>query len=347
MNNPIEKEDLIDIANSINKQFYNSSIFVTGATGLVGSTLIKGLLMCNELNNSNIKIIALIRSEKKAKMIFGNSDIEYVVEDITKKLECVLNIDYIIHGASATASKFFITKPVDTIKTSIDGTMNILELAKEKAVKKVVYLSSMEMYGIPYEGKEYCDESILGYINPLQVRSCYSEGKRMCENICASYASQYGVNVVIARLSQTFGSSVNWNENRIFASIAKSVINKEDVILHSKGESVGNYCYTSDVINALFILLEKGNNAEAYNISNEATNISIKNMASMVCKEFSNGNSKVVIDLPKGDQIFGYAPDVKLKLNNHKMMELGWRPKYDLREMYERLINSLKYQMEK
>ena len=122
---------------------------------------------------------------------------------------------------------------------AIKGTTNVLEFAKAKNVRSMVYISSMEAFGITDPKKNLINEKDLGYIDILNPRSSYSEGKRICECICAAYFSQYGIPVKIARLAQTFGAGVPDSDTRVFAQFAKSAINGEDIVLHTKGESVG------------------------------------------------------------------------------------------------------------
>ncbi len=346
-NDLVLQEDLENIASDylLFDGLKNSTILVTGATGLVGSYLIKSIMCYNRINSANIKIIALIRDVGKAKKVFGdmydNEMISFVIADIMDVIDIDYKIDYIIHAASTTASKLFVTKPVETIDTIILGTKNILELARSKSVKGLVYLSSMEVYGVTDPGLENVSESDLGYIDILDIRSSYSEGKRMAECICAAYANQYGINVKIARLAQTFGAGVDYMENRVFAQFAKSVINKTDIVLHTEGKSVGNYCYIGDAVKALILLLTKGESGQAYNISNEKSNITIKDMAYMVANNIANGDIKVKFDIPESVYEYGYAPDVNMKLNSEKMRLLGWKPEISLEESYKRMIASM------
>ncbi|MDQ0200742.1 NAD-dependent epimerase/dehydratase family protein [Neobacillus ginsengisoli] len=351
-NDGVLQEDLNYIANSNIplEQLKDRTILVTGATGLIGSQIIKALLCCNRLKKTNIKIIALARSKKKVQEMFGGllnkEKLTFYFADIVEPItndSPIINesIDYIIHGASITNSKFFIEHPVETINISLKGTANILELAKDKKVKSMVYLSSMEAFGVTDSNLEYVKEEDLGYIDILNVRSCYSEGKRMSECLCASYASEYDVPVKIARLAQTFGAGISYTEDRVFAQFAKSVINKTDIVLHTEGKSFGNYCYTRDTVIALLILLVKGNQGEAYTVSNEESNTTIRNMAQMVAEEIADGKIKVVFDIPKEKKTLGYAPDVKMHLSSMKMQALGWKPEIGLKEAYFRMIRSM------
>ena len=170
------------------------------------------------------------------------------------------------------------------------------------------------------------------------MRSSYSEGKRIAECLCASYCDEYGVPVKIARLAQTFGAGILQQDNRVYAQFARSVLNKRDIVLHTEGKSYGNYCYTTDAIRALILLLNKGENGQAYNVCNEETTTTIADMAKMVNQEFGDGSIKVIFDIPKDQKTYGYAPDVKMCLSSEKLRMLGWIPQYSLSQMYERMI---------
>lgn len=340
----ILQEDLDYIANSFPDidKLKNSAILVTGATGLVGSYTVKALATINRIHNAGMKIIALVRNPEKAKSVFGEllerGDIVLLIGDVLKKIETQISIDYIIHCASVTNSKEMVTKPVETICVAVDGTRNILELAKEKNVKSAVYISSMEVYGSPDSTLPYICENDYGYVDVLNVRSCYPEGKRMCECLCASYAHEYNLPIKTARLAQTFGAGVSKNETRVFAQFARSLINNEDIILHTKGESTGNYCYTRDCVLGILYIMLRGENGSAYNVTNENTNMTIKQMAQMIAEK--SGKISVVFDIPEDALKFGYAPPVKMKLSSTKLRSLGWSSNVDMPEMYDRMIKS-------
>lgn len=321
------------------------SVFVTGATGLIGSQIIKYLLCLNRVKQMNIKVLAFARSEDKARKVFPyldeNDALELVLGDINQTICYDGEVDYIIHGASATSSKYFVSHPVETIKTAIDGTTNILEFAKAKEVSGFVYLSSLEVYGTPDASKETISESDYGYIEPLSVRSSYSEGKRMVECLCVSYAEEYGVPVKIARLSQTFGAGVEYNDGRVFAEFARCAIEGKDIVLHTEGRTVRTYCYTTDAVTALLTILTKGEVGEAYNVTNKDTDISIFEMAKLVAGLSEHG-IEVKKDIPEDLASFGYNPEMVIRLDSSKLEELGWTASVDLRGMYTRLIQSMK-----
>lgn len=352
------EEDLTYIANSALPfdELYHKTVFVTGATGLVGSMAVKALLKMNEVKNADIKVLALVRDIKKAEAMyeeFQTENLVYVTGTLDQPLtdahlslsngDTLKNsaVDYMIHGASPTASKYFVSYPVETIMTAVNGTKYVLDLAKEKEAKGVVYLSSMEAFGAPDASLPCVREEDLGYIDIHNPRSCYSEGKRMCECLCASYASEYHVPVKIARLSQTFGAGVPYEENRVFAQFAKSAIHKQDIVLHTEGKSVGNYCYTRDSVMGILLLLVRGEAGQAYTVSNPQSNITIRDMARMVAERIADNEIKLVFDIPESAMTFGYAPDVNMRLNADKLKALGWEPVIGLEESYRRMIGSM------
>ena len=322
----------------------DKTILVTGATGLIGSLLIRSLLHASRVGNLGIKIIAVIRNVEKARGLFGEADeITYCVHDFSDDERLVIDddVDYIIHTASMTASKEFLAHPVENVKIAVNGTLNILDLAVEKHSKGVVYLSSMEAYGQMNVEDRLVQEDELGKIDLTSVRSCYPEAKRMCECICKAYSVQHDLNVVSARLAQTFGPGIARNENRVFAQFAKSAIEGKDIVLHTEGLSEGNYVYTVDAIVAIITLLLKGEKGVTYNVVNSDNHMRIRDMAELVAKELADGKINVVFDIPEDKLSTGYAADTKMHLSSERINKLGWEARVSLKEMYSRTIDYL------
>lgn len=322
-------------------KFTHQNIFITGATGLIGSLLVKFLLYANNQQDLNITVYAMIRNQEKANKIFADylddQHLKFVVAHLGEDdLELDAHLDYVIHPAAVTQSKMMVSDPVGTIKTAVNGTEEILRFAVNHQVKAMVYVSSMEVYG-QFKSEAKVTEKDLGFIDLTLARSCYPESKRMCELLCTAYSDEYGLNVKIARLAQTFGAGVLPTENRVFAQFARSVIQGEDIVLHTEGKSEGNYVYTSDAIKALLFLLLNGETKQAYNVSNEDNHMTIREMAEMVVREFGQGGEKVVVDIPKENM--GYAPDTHMWLDNSKLRSLGWEPTKNMVLSYKSLID--------
>lgn len=341
---PILRADLQRVAEIFPhwEELRDKSVFITGATGLVGSMLVRCLCAAPV----GITVIAHVRNEQKARAMFGDLPIVYCVGDVTSPIHYEGAVDHILHTASVTASRTFVTQPVDTLMTAIDGTRNLLEFAREKAAASMVYVSSMEAFGITDPALERVTEKDLGYIDILSVRSSYSEGKRICECLCAAYAAQYGVHVRIARLAQTFGAGVSRADGRVFAQFTKSCLEGRDIVLHTEGKSMGNYCYTADCIRGLLTIALKGEDGNAYTVVNPSTSMQIRQVAKLVSDTLTEGKTQVIFDIPESALTYGYAPDVTMRLSGDKLMALGWQPEVDLPEMFRRLAVSFRAQEE-
>lgn len=341
--NRVMRQDIEAISQDIvMKELKGSSILVTGGTGLIGSTLVMGLLEAK-----NIDVYVLVRSIEKAHYVFcdylENQNLHFLIQDISQPIPFDLSVDYIIHTASPTSSKYFVDHPVETIHTSIQGTDNVLKFAKEHSIKSLVYLSSLEVYGVTDPMLDSVKELDYGYLDPFKVRSSYSEGKRMVECLCASYYSEYSVPIRVARLAQTFGPGVSYEDGRVFADFARSCIEKRDIVLHTEGKTVRNYCYTKDAAIAILYILAYGQNGEAYNVANPDTAISIYDMACLLHHLYPDSQVKVMIDGKER----GYNPDVIIRLNVDKLSSLGYCPSTSLEQMYRCLIESMREEKSK
>ena len=319
-------------------QLQGSVFLITGATGLIGATLIRCLLALNK----QIKIIAPIRNISKANDIFDKNQInsiEFINCDfIDYDYSQIGNIDFIVHCAAPTSSKFFVEHPVETFNTIMLGTQKMLSLANDKKIKSMVYLSSLEVYGEIQDDSNTIVEEYQGYLNPTTVRACYPMAKRATENLCCLYAAEYNTPVKIARLTQTTGAGIAKDDNRVIAQFARLAAQNQDIILHTTGESARPYCYVTDSISAILFILLKGSAGESYNVANEDTYISAKNMASFVQENF-NPNIHVKIEI---NENMGYAPATKQRLSASKLRQLGWNPKYGLKEIFDQLIRYLR-----
>lgn len=332
-----------NVVNYINLSLLSgNNVLVTGATGLIGKLIVISMSMYNKKKITNpINIYAVVRDEKKASETFGylnDENCRFIYSDIENFCGIDVNPDYIIHCASNTSSKSFINDPVGVIRTNLIGTSNILEIARLCDVKKVVYLSTMEVYGTP-ENDHEIDENHSTNLLTTTVRSCYPESKRMCENMCVSYMKEYNVPVNIIRLTQTFGPGVAYDDGRVFAEFARSCIEKKDIILKTKGETKRSYLHIMDAVTGILCIALNGKSGEAYNLANPSTYCSIYEMARLVAENISDNKIKVVIiDNEENAQKMGYAPVLHMNLSIDKAINIGWSPLYSLEKMYTDMI---------
>lgn len=337
--NKIQQEDIKQFAENFELAdiVAGSRFCVTGSTGLIGSSLVHCLLALNR----GIEITCPVRSIEKTRQKYGDeaAEVNFIECDLLEYLNDLTlndNFQYIVHCASPTSGKYMTEYPVETYELAYDTTRALLKHANRTDARGMVYVSSLEYYG------QNLDDSIItedkqGYVDNTDPRSSYPLGKRAAEYLCAAYAKEYGVKAKVARLTQTFGAGVAADDNRVFAQFAKSVIRGENIVLHTTGESAKPYCYTTDCISAILYILLKGENGEAYNVANQDTYISIRDMA-----EFLRDNFNPQIDVCiESHPEMGYAPVTKLHLSSEKLMALGWKPKYGLKEIYSKLINSI------
>lgn len=336
--NPIISEDIKHFVYDFPyaDRLAGSTFLITGSTGLIGSLLVRCLLSLRD----DICIIAPVRDLSKARDIFGDNDRIEFIEcnlcklDYTKSLS---NIDYIVHAAAPTSSRFFVENPVETSRSVLLPSLNLLAYCVGHRVKSVVYLSSLEVYGTCHDGIEKIEDSE-SVTRSTDVRNSYPIAKMMVENLCSSYALEYNVPVKIARLTQVTGPGISQNDNRVIASFTRLATFGNNIVLHTTGESARPYCYTMDAIRAILYILLRGTNGEAYNVANSETYISARNLAEHI-KALIAPEIEVKIEY-RNDM--GYAAETKLPLNNKKLQELGWIAKYNLDEIIVRLSQYLK-----
>lgn len=343
LKNAIIENDTNEIINSkfINwTELEGKTILVTGATGLIGSKLVEAFVCADK----KIKVIALARSRQRLENLFAKELTDNKIiphyQDITQEISYPDNVDYIIHTACGTNSDDFINTPVETIDTIINGTKNILNFAKNKNVKSIVHLSSMEVYGeTDFQRENSLKEEDLGYIDIHNIRSCYPESKRLAETLCVSFAKEYQIPVKIARLVQITAANASPQDKRVINYFAQCVVNKSAITLQSNGESSRNFCYITDCISGILTILVKGKNGVCYNVANKNAFSSIIDLAKNLTEKYNIPPININID-----KTGKYPPASKLKVDSSRLEELNWHALVNLDEMFERIIASFNSQ---
>ncbi|MBD5439478.1 MAG: NAD(P)-dependent oxidoreductase [Treponema sp.] len=325
------------------ERFSGKTFFITGATGLIGYTLASLLLYRSAEKKSDIRVVALVRDRAKAREQFGGqladgAPVEFVegaVEDFDAG-RIARKIDYVIHGACPTASTFFTEHPVETIRTIVNGTDNMLRLCVEKHVQSVAFLSSMEVYG-EVSSREKLAEDCLGKIDLLNPRSSYPEAKRLAENLCACYASEFGLDVKSVRLAQTFGPGVRYEDARVFAYMMRCALENKNIELKTSGVKENPYLYTMDAATAILTVLAKGERGRSYNAANEETYCSVREMGEVVLKVFGKTDLKVLVNAGYDVDASKYPPESSMNLSSEKLQGLDWSAHNGLQDMYARM----------
>ena len=312
--------------------------------GNLASYMIYVLLYLNEnIENFGCNIILSIRSEEKARKKFGDYiDKKYFKlykGNILDNIEISDKIDYIIHAASIAQTQFFSTIPIEVMEPNFIGVNNLLKLAEKSNVESFLFFSTCSVYGNLQDKKEI-SENDYGILNPLDINSCYSESKRLGEALCRAYYLEKNIKTKIARISHTYGPSIDLeNDKRVFSEFIKNILNKEKIVLKSDGSAVRSFCYISDVTEAFFKILINGKNGEVYNVANPFDNISILELAQRLSKEFLNNE---VVEHKKGDDNYFeniYSNKVCYSINKIRN-ELNWEPKIHIEEGFRRTIDS-------
>jgi len=317
-----------------------STVLVTGASGMIPSYVVYTLLGLNDTMHLGIKVVALVRNREKAETVFGDilsrSDINLIVQDVTEPLSINGPIDYIFHGASAARPKEHKAAPTATIKANVIGTAQLLDLAVSKSSKAFVLMSSSEVYGKVDSSVSSISETDFGYLDCLNPRSCYSEGKRAAETLCSSYNAQYGIRCCIPRFAHIYGPGLGLDDGRVQADFAANVYRGENIVMKSDGSSKRAYTYISDAVCGMFYILLKGSEM-AYNVADSDNVISIRQLAEAFISSVPEKSLKLIIDIPE-DQAGMFNPAGFIGLDNSKLKALGWNPKVDISEGTRRMV---------
>lgn len=342
LHNPIIAEDIGRIvAEDLPwEAFRGTTVLITGAGGMIPSYVLYTLLALNDEKNMNIRVLALVRNEAKARRILGGltdrSDLTLLVQDVTAPLDIDGPVDYIIHGASPARPAEHQAAPTATIRASLMGTFNLLDLAVSKGNAAFVLMSSSEVYGKVSEDLPAIGESDYGYLDCLNPRSCYSEGKRAAETICASYHAQYGIDCRIVRFAHIYGPGLAPDDGRVQADFAANVFRGENIVMKSDGSARRAYTYVSDAVSGLFYALLRGEEM-VYNIADSDNVISIRQLAEAFLASRPEKGLRLVIDID--DNTAGkYNPARFIGLDDHKIKALGWSPRVDIAEGTGRMV---------
>lgn len=309
----------------------SASIMITGSSGMLGLYLIHVLMHRNEKYHDNIKIIALARDEEKAKARFGqywkDNNLVFVKCDVNESIPYNEPCDYIIHAASNTHPVLYSTDPVGTLTTNIIGTKKVLDYAQAHQVKRVVFLSSVEIYGENRGDTDLFTEDYCGYIDCNTLRAGYTEGKRAGEALCQAYIATRKLDVVIPRISRTYGPTMLMSDTKAISQFIKKAINHEDIILKSEGIQLYSYSYIADTVSAILYIMMNGQCGLAYNVASDHSDIMLKDLAKLIADK---AGQKIIFEIPDREELLGYSKATKAILNTTRLKKLGWISRYQI-----------------
>ena len=295
-------------------------ILITGGTGFIGSNLIKELIKNKEnhilcIDNNFTGSLKNIEEFRELK------NFEYIRHDVIKDI--LLEVDQIYHLACPASPKAYQYNGIKTIKTNILGTLNMLGLAK-RTKARILLTSTSEVYGDPKVSPQ--SEDYWGNVNPVGIRSCYDEGKRLAESLMIEYNRSSGVDIRIARIFNTYGTNLNIDDGRVISNFINQAINNNNITIYGDGSQTRSFCYVSDLVHGLIKLMNVETNRETQlpiNLGNP-NEISINKLAEIIIN-LTNSNSKIIFQKLPDDDPIKRKPCINKALNL-----LNWKPEIDL-----------------
>lgn len=322
------------------EKFRDKTVLVTGASGMMGNYIISVLLELDR-RGMNIAVYGLLRHPDKLDQSVRER-INIIQQSVTEPVPQDQCFDYVIHTASPASPRIMKDDPVGTIAANVLGVWYTLKVALDSNAEGYLFISSREIYGQPEIGQDVFDEKTYGFVDPLDPRSCYPEGKKAAETMCSCYHAQFGLNTKAARLAHTYGPGMSIHDGRVQADFFRDVMNNRNIVLKSEGTAIRTYTYVSDAAAAMFyILLQGGADEIAYNISSEDSVVSIKQLAETMVKVFPEKHLSLEFDLPEKKTNDGTAPFTLGILSSDKLKALGWEPKISLEEGIKRTVQYL------
>ena len=343
--NDLYLED-IDKITHLNLPWYKlhkKTIVITGATGLIGSFFVDVIMQKNQ-DDLECKIYILGRSKEKARKRFikwwEDNNLSFIKYDVNEPFPNneIDKTDYIIHLASNTHPKLYATDPIGTITANVIGLKNMLDFAIDTHADRFVFASSNEIYGENRGDKDLFDEGYCGYIDSNTLRAGYPESKRCGEALCQAYKSQKNLNVVIPRFTRSYGPTMLLSDTKAISQFISKAIIGNDIVLKSEGNQNYSYTYVTDAVSGLLFILLLGQSGEAYNVADERSNITLRELANIIAQYV---NKSVVFEIPDSLEASGYSKATKALLDGSKIKKMGWNASYSIKDGITRTIDIL------
>ena len=291
-------------------------ILITGGTGFIGNHL------CRRLLKEGNYVICLDNNftgnMENIQDLINNPNFEFIRHDITQPI--LIEIDQIYHLACPASPKSYQYNAIKTIKTNILGTLNALGIAK-RTKARILLTSTSEVYGDPKISPQI--EEYWGNVNPIGIRSCYDEGKRVAETLMMEYNRNHNTEIRIARIFNTYGPNMDKNDGRVVSNFLNQILNNEDITIYGDGSQTRSFCYVDDTVDGLIKLMNQNKTNGPINIGNPYE-MTILELANQILK-LNDTKSKLIYESLPSDDPMKRQPDIS-KARKY----LDWEPKIEL-----------------
>lgn len=339
LKNKLYRNDILHTLEPLNLFSLNGkTLLITGGLGLIMSSVVDLLIVYQDCCGANIKIYIAGRNQDDFFERYGRySCVEYLSYDAIQPIDFEPDVDYIIHGAGVSSPELYVSQPVETMLSNINGVWNLLEYSKKHCVKRLLYLSSSEVYGTKDTADAFV-ENKFGSVNINAIRSSYAEAKRAAEVLCKSYSSEYDIDTVIVRPGHIYGPTASPKDKRISSEFAYLAAMGKTLTMKSPGLQKRSYCYSLDCAAAILIALLNGEKGEAYNIGHDEVT-SIRQMAQVLAEA---GNVDLKITEPTEKELKQFNPMDNSALNNEKIKAIGYKDTFTVRDGLTHTVEILK-----
>ena len=307
-------------------------ILVAGGAGFIGSHL------CEKLLERNYEIVVLDNlhtgSIENIEHLFSNEKFQFIEGDVSEPQE--LSVNGIFNLASPASPIHYQSNPVSTIKSNVLGSYNLLELATKLGVR-IIQASTSEIYGDPLISPQ--EESYWGNVNPIGIRSCYDEGKRAAETLFFDFHRQYGTKIGVARIFNTYGPRMRFDDGRVVSNFIFQAIKSEDLTIYGDGNQTRSFCYVSDLVDGLVTFFESHSITGPINLGNPNP-VTMNELASRILRLTNSKSHMSLMALPEDD------PKRREPSIERARLELGWSPKVSLDEGLGLTINNFRSRLD-
>jgi nucleoside-diphosphate-sugar epimerase len=312
--------------------FDGKTILFFGASGAVGRCFMDLIMDRNRVCHGHIKVIAAGRSGERLKKTFerylGDPRFSIWAQDVNMPIQGGMSCDFIVHAAGSTHPVQYASEPINTILANVIGLRHILDYAAGQKPCRVLFMSSVEIYGEHRGGADKFKEGDCGYIDCNTLRAGYPESKRAGEALCQAYIAERQADAVIARLARVYGYTMTETDSKASSQFIRNALNGEDIAVKSAGTQVFSYVFVEDAVTAMLCIMSKGKTGEAYNVAGDRSDISLRDLAGLVA---DTAGVKVVFERPGAVEAAGFSKVTQGLLDTEKLKQLGWRSAFDIR----------------